>query len=84
MYKAKVYVTLREGIIDPQGIAVKNSLVSLGYDGTKSVRIGKFIELELDVDKLDVAEKIVTEMCEKLLANTITEDFRFELEEVHK
>ncbi len=83
MYKAKVYVTLREGILDPQGKAVRDSLISLGYDETKEVRISKFIELELDVDKYDVAEERLKEMCEKLLANTVIEDFSFEIEEVN-
>ncbi len=82
MFKAKVYVTLREGILDPQGKAVRDSLISLGYDETKEVRIGKFIELELNVDKYSVAEERLKEMCEKLLANTVIEDYKFELSEV--
>lgn len=82
MYKAKVYVTLKQGVLDPQGKAVKESLLSLGYDETEEVRIGKYIELQLNVDKYDVAKERVKEMCNKLLANTVIEDFSFEIEEV--
>ena len=84
MFKAKVYVTLKSGVLDPQGKAVKNSLISLGYDETEDVRVGKFIELELKVDQLEVAEERVKEMCEKLLANTVIEDYQYEIEEVSK
>ncbi len=82
MFKAKVYVTLKEGVLDPQGKAVKGSLLALGYDETDEVRIGKFIELTLQANKYDVAEERLKEMCEKLLANTVIEDYKFELEEV--
>ncbi|OEF99478.1 phosphoribosylformylglycinamidine synthase [Vulcanibacillus modesticaldus] len=82
MFKANVYVTLRTGVLDPQGKAVRESLLSLGYDETQEVRIGKFIELTLDVDKYEVAKERVREMCEKLLVNTVIEDYRFELKEV--
>lgn len=82
MFKAKVYVTLREGILDPQGKAVKDSLLSLGYDETGEVRIGKYIELNLNVEKYSVAEERLKEMCERLLANTVIEDYRYEISEV--
>lgn len=82
MYKAKVFVTLKNGVLDPQGKAVKGSLLSLGYDETSDVRVGKFIELELNVKEERIAEERVKEMCEKLLANTVIEDYSFELEEV--
>ena len=82
MYKARVYVTLKEGVLDPQGKAVRSSLLSLGYDETEEVRVGKFIELELKVASKMVAEERIKEMCERLLANTVIEDYQFELEEV--
>jgi len=82
MYKAKIYVTLKVDILDPQGKAIKQSLLTLGYDETKEVRLGKYIELVLNVDLYDVAVERVKEMCEKLLANTVIEDYRYELEEV--
>lgn len=80
MYKVKVYVTLKESVLDPQGSAVKNSLHSLSYDEVEDVRIGKYMELTLK-DTANVDERI-KEMCEKLLANTVIEDYRYEVEEV--
>lgn len=77
--KARVYVTLRKDVLDPQGEAVRRGLGSLGYDEVSSVRIGKFLELELDGAR-DAAEKRLREMCQKLLANTVIEDFRFEID----
>jgi len=80
MHKAKVFVTLRESILDPAGTAVKGSLHKLGFEEVRDARIGKYIELKLDGD-LDNARERVKAMCEKLLANTVMEDFRFEIEE---
>lgn len=81
MYKVKVYVTLRESILDPQGKAVNNALHSMGYGEVEDVRLGKFIELT--VKKSDrPLDETVEEMCRKLLANTVIEDYRFEVEEV--
>jgi len=84
MFKAKVYVTLKEGVLDPQGKAVKGALLSLGYDETEEVRIGKYIELQLQANNQEEAAKKTKEMCEKLLANTVIEDYRFDIEEVAK
>jgi phosphoribosylformylglycinamidine synthase subunit PurS len=80
MYKVKVFVTLRESVLDPQGAAVKGSLHSLSFDAVKDVRIGKY--MELTVDKVDNIDEMVKEMCEKLLANVVIEDYRYEIEEV--
>lgn len=82
MFNIKVYVTLRENILDPQGKAVNESLRTLGYKEVEEVRIGKFIELKLNETDSEVAEKKVKEMCEKLLANTVIEDYNYELTEV--
>ncbi|KAA3597182.1 MAG: phosphoribosylformylglycinamidine synthase subunit PurS [Calditrichaeota bacterium] len=79
MLKANVYVTLRKSILDPQGVAVKNALKSLGHSEIQSVRIGKFIELELDEVAENEAEAKVKEYCQKLLANEVMEDFKFEI-----
>lgn len=77
---AKVYVTLKNGVLDPQGKAVQHSLESIGHKGVQDVRIGKFIEIKLaDMPKAE-AEKKVKEMCEKLLANTVIENYKFEIE----
>jgi phosphoribosylformylglycinamidine synthase len=79
MYKAKVYVTLRESILDPQGKAVTGGLHKLGFDEVRDVRIGKFIEMTIDGEN---PEARVKEMCAKLLANEVMEDFRYEIEKV--
>ncbi|HZG81161.1 MAG TPA: phosphoribosylformylglycinamidine synthase subunit PurS [Brevibacillus sp.] len=81
MFKAVVYVTLRESVLDPQGNAVKGALNTLGFDEVASVRIGKYMELELGTNDRAQAEERVREMCEKLLANTVVEDYRFEIVE---
>jgi len=80
MYKVKVYVTLRESVLDPQGTAVKGALHSLSYTEVKDVRIGKFMELVIDHSDRDIDE-LVREMCEKLLSNPVIEDYRYEIEE---
>ncbi|AKM17652.1 phosphoribosylformylglycinamidine synthase subunit PurS [Geobacillus sp. G4] len=80
MYKVKVYVTLRESVLDPQGTAVKGALHSLSYTEVKDVRIGKFMELVMEESGRDINE-LVREMCEKLLANPVIEDYRYEIEE---
>ena len=80
MYKVKVFITLRESVLDPQGVAVKKSLHAMEYNEVDEVRIGKYMELTL-TDNKDIDTR-VKEMCEKLLANTVIEDYRFEVEEV--
>ncbi|MCD7034429.1 phosphoribosylformylglycinamidine synthase subunit PurS [Metabacillus sp. GX 13764] len=80
MYKVKVYVTLRESILDPQGKAVQNALHSMGYEEVQDVRVGKYLELMVEKSSRPL-EETVEEMCRKLLANTVIEDFRFEAEE---
>lgn len=79
MKKVKVYITLRESVLDPQGQAVNDSLHNMGYETVKDVRIGKYIEMILE-DSADLDQK-VKEVCEKLLANTVIEDYRYEVEE---
>jgi len=78
MITAKVYVTLKRGVLDPQGQAVARSLGRLGFDEVKDARIGKYIELQLDGDAKD-AEARLKAMCEKLLANTVIEEYRYEI-----
>lgn len=77
--KARVYVTLKNGVLDPQGAAVKHALGSLGFDGVDAVRQGKVIELDLTETDAGAAEASVKKMCEKLLANTVIEDFKVEI-----
>lgn len=81
MFKVKVYVTLKEGVLDPQGNAVKGALHSMDYKEVDSVRIGKYMELMIE-DKNDDIDAKVEEMCHRLLANPVIENYRYEVEEV--
>jgi len=78
--RAKIHVTLKQGILDPQGKAVEHALATLGYGAVSNVRVGKHIELEVDESVVSDAEAQVKAMCEKLLANTIIEEYAYELE----
>lgn len=78
--KAKVYVTLKNGVLDPQGKAVMGALKSMNFDEVRDVRVGKFMELELDGKSMKEEESRLKEMCEKLLANTVIENYRIEIE----
>lgn len=77
--KARVHVMLKDGVLDPQGEAVRHALGSMGFDGVGEVRQGKVIELELSEADKSAAHDQVTEMCEKLLANTVIESYHVEL-----
>jgi len=77
--KAKVHVTLKSGVLDPQGKAVQHALSSLGFDGVDGVRQGKYIELDLQETDPKKAEAAVKTMCEKLLANTVIENYAVEI-----
>ena len=77
--KARVHVTLKPGVLDPQGKAVEGALAALGFAGVESVRQGKFLEIELAGDDKAAAERQVAEMCEKLLANTVIEKYDVEI-----
>ncbi len=74
--KARVHVMLKDGVLDPQGEAVRHALGSLGFEGVQGVRQGKVIELDLAEG---TTEDTVREMCEKLLANTVIESYRIEM-----
>jgi phosphoribosylformylglycinamidine synthase PurS subunit len=78
--KAKVYVTIKQNVLDPQGNAVQGALHTLGFNEVSKVRIGKYLEVDLDTDDRAQAEESLKVMCEKLLANTVVEDYHFELE----
>ena len=79
MYKAKVNVTLRQSILDPKGKAAHHALQNLGIKKEKKVRIGKFIELDVNADSEASAKEIVESACSKLLANEVMEDFEIEI-----
>jgi phosphoribosylformylglycinamidine synthase subunit PurS len=77
--KAKIHVTLKQGILDPQGKAIEHALDSLGFKNAANVRVGKYMELDVKETDKTKAEAQVKSMCEKLLANTIIEEYRYEL-----
>ncbi len=77
--KARVHVMLKDGVLDPQGEAVKHALAALGFEGIEAVRQGKVIELDLAAADRAQAEAEVRAMCEKLLANTVIEKFTVEI-----
>jgi len=80
-YKALVYVTLKPSILDPQGSAVKKGLDSLGFTDVVDVRVGKYLEVSFEAENKELAISQIEEMCNKLLANPVIEDYRFELVE---
>ena len=77
--KAKVHVTLKNGVLDPQGKAIAHALGNLGFTGIGDVRQGKFIEIEIAESDRAKAQAAVKQMCEKLLANTVIENYAIEL-----
>ncbi len=77
--KACVYVTLKKGVLDPQGSAVAHALHSLGYESIKDVRQGKFFEIDLNTSSKNEAETILKKISDQVLANTVIEDFTFEI-----
>jgi phosphoribosylformylglycinamidine synthase len=78
--KAKVHITLKSGVLDPQGKAVQHALTSLGFAGVNDVRQGKFIELDLAESDPAKAKAVVEQMCKGLLANTVIENYKVDLE----
>ena len=81
MWLAKVYVTLKPVVNDPQGLAIKGGLHQLGFESVQDVRAGKYLEIRLDQPSKEAAEEAVAEMCRKLLANPVIEDYRFDVVE---
>ena len=82
MYQARIYVTLKPTVNDPQGLTVLSSLRRLGFGNAEDVRVGKFLLVNVHETDRAEAERSVTEMCQRLLANPVIEDFRFDLEEM--
>lgn len=77
---ARIWVTLKPGVLDPQGKAIAGALDSLGFSGVEDVRQGKYLEVRLDASDEAQARRDVERMCDKLLANAVIETYRFELE----
>ena len=78
--RVKIFVSLKSGVLDPQGKAIERSLHTLGYAEVQDVRMGKYLELNIAASSHEAAEPRIREMCEKLLANPVIEDYRFEIE----
>ena len=79
--RARVHITLKSGVLDPQGKAIHNALKSLGFDNGHDVRQGKYLELDLSESNGEQAQASVEDMCTRLLANTVIEDYKIELED---
>jgi phosphoribosylformylglycinamidine synthase len=77
--RVKIFISLRSGVLDPQGKAIERSLHALGYREVGEVRMGKYLELSLDAPSRETAELRIREMCDRLLANPVIEDYRFEI-----
>lgn len=82
MYSAQIFIRHKKGILDPQGKTVKDALHALKYSGTSEVKIGKLIDLKIEAKSLDAAKSQINEMCQKLLANPVMEEYSFEIEEL--
>jgi len=80
IFLAKVFITLKLTVNDPQGLTIQAGLRDLGFDSVRSVRMGKYIEVRLDQENEAAAAQAVEGMCEKLLANPVIEEYRFELQ----
>jgi phosphoribosylformylglycinamidine synthase len=78
--KAKIFVTLKKGVLDPQGKTIQKALNSLSFKNIEDVRAGKYFEIKLKKGAKKAVEKDVKKMCEKLLANTVIEDYNFKIE----
>jgi len=79
VWLAKVHVTLKPVVLDPQGQAIQGGLKMLGFDSVRSVRAGKYLEIKLEAPDRREAERLVDEMCSKLLANPVIEEYRLEV-----
>jgi phosphoribosylformylglycinamidine synthase subunit PurS len=78
--KAKIVITPKKAVLDPQGKTVQNALAHMGYTGVDSVRVGKYLEIELAGPDKAAAHKQIDEACHKILSNPVIEDYRFEIE----
>jgi len=78
--RAKIVVTPKKAVLDPQGKTVKNALAQMGYAGIEAVRVGKYLEIELTGTDKEAARKQLDEACHKILSNPVIEDYRLEIE----
>lgn len=84
MFLAKVYITYKKGVLDPQGSTVKKALGTMGFDTVEDVRVGKYMEIMLEEKEKDLAEQKVKEMCNKVLTNPVIEEYSYDILEVKK
>jgi phosphoribosylformylglycinamidine synthase len=77
--RVKIFVSLKSGVLDPQGKAIERSLHTLGFGEVQNVRVGKYLELDVDAPSPAAAEVRIREFCDKLIANPVIEDYRFEI-----
>lgn len=82
MWEADIFVTLKDGVLDPQGNAVQGGLKALGFTGVQEVRVGKFIRVRLEAPDEEAARRDTETMCSRLLANPVIENYRYQLREV--
>ncbi|MFC1970196.1 phosphoribosylformylglycinamidine synthase subunit PurS [Chloroflexota bacterium] len=82
MYLAKIYISLKPTVNDPQGLTIKGALHNLGFTEVSSVRMGKYVEVKIEENERNRAQEQVNEMCRKLLSNPIIENYAFELKEI--
>ncbi|NLV72904.1 MAG: phosphoribosylformylglycinamidine synthase subunit PurS [Actinobacteria bacterium] len=80
MYRVSVYVTPKAGVVDPQGAVVERALPALGHSGAHDIRVGRYITLEVDGSDAEKVKADVDDMCRRLLANPIIEDYRFDID----
>ncbi|MHB9149228.1 MAG: phosphoribosylformylglycinamidine synthase subunit PurS [Thermoleophilia bacterium] len=79
MFRVSVYVTPKAGILDPQGATIERTLPALGFEGVGNIRVGRFITLDIEGSDVDMVRRDVDDMCRRLLANLIIEDYRYEV-----
>ena len=79
--RIKIFISWKNGVLDPQGKAIERSLHTLGYGEVQGVRMGKYLELDMDAASRNAAERRIREMCDKLLTNPVIEDYRFEIQQ---
>lgn len=82
MLKVNIYISLKEGVADPQGATIKHALDSLGYQGVGRVRTGKYFQIELDIVDKKRARAQIEDMCKKILVNPVIENFEYRIEEI--
>ena len=80
LMKAKIIITPKRAVLDPQGKTVQNALAQMGYSGIGAVHVGKYLEVELDGADKELARKQIDDACHKILSNPVIEEYRFEIE----